>query len=277
MIIEDDLVLLELLKEKLDKSGYEITSVSDGSLALKEIKSFHPDLILLDMVLPGASGMEILEVTHKDPDISSIPVIIISNSGQPVEIERALGLGVKDYMIKTEFSPDDILEKVDKVFGGREGAEEALEDDVEGDDVEIEKNKADKILMGRTGDMNSVLIVEDDKFLKDLLLQKLQKEGMKVIEATDGETALSLIKKEMPRIILLDIILPGISGFEVLERMKSDPDISSIPVIVLSNLGEEKDKKRSLDMGAKKFLVKAEHTASEILDEIRKVLAASYV
>jgi DNA-binding response OmpR family regulator len=269
LIIEDDLVLLDLLKEKLNRAGYEIASVTDGNLAIKEIESFKPDLILLDMVLPGISGIELLERFHKDLSIKSIPVIIVSNSGQPIEIEKALKLGVKDYLIKTEFSPEDILEKVDKIFSNRKEINETQERAERKNIDEVQKEKQSR-------EMISVLIVEDDKFLKDLLSQKLQKEGMKVIEATDGETALSLVKKEMPRIILLDLILPSISGFEVLEKIKNDPEISFIPVVVLSNLGEEKDKRKSLELGAKKFLVKAEHTASEILDEIRKVLTTSY-
>ena len=102
----------DILNRQLTTEGYTTTLVQDGALALEKIRSFGPDLILLDIILPNMSGYEILEAKLKDPTISPIPVIIISNSGQPVEITRALALGVKDYLVKAQFDPEEVLIKV---------------------------------------------------------------------------------------------------------------------------------------------------------------------
>lgn len=87
----------------------------------------------------------------------------------------------------------------------------------------------------------NILVVEDDKFLRELIVQKLNKEGYKTIEAIDGEEGVKKIKTEKPVLVLLDLILPGIDGFEVLEQVKQDPEAAKIPVIILSNLGQKDD------------------------------------
>src|SRR3989344_2487677 len=108
LIIEDDVFLGDVLLEKFKKEGFEAHLSRDGAEGLAEMKKFKPDLILLDIILPTMNGYEILEAKQKDPEIEKIPVIIISNSGQPVEINRALALGVKDYFIKAQFDPEEV-------------------------------------------------------------------------------------------------------------------------------------------------------------------------
>ena len=118
----------------------------------------------------------------------------------------------------------------------------------------------------------TILIVEDDKFLRELIVQKLIREKYEVIEAIDGEQGIKKIKEEKPDLILLDLILPGIDGFEVLARMKDDPEISSIPTIVLSNLGQKEDVEKGLKLGAVDYLIKAHFTPGEIIEKIRKYI-----
>ncbi len=117
-----------------------------------------------------------------------------------------------------------------------------------------------------------ILIVEDDKFLRDLISQKLTKEGFEVDEAIDGEEGVKMIKEVKPDLILLDLILPGIDGFEVLVKMKKNSSISSTPVIILSNLGQKEDVEKGLKLGAVDYLIKAHFTPGEIIDKIRAVL-----
>jgi len=118
----------------------------------------------------------------------------------------------------------------------------------------------------------TILIVEDDKFLRELIVQKLIREQYEVVEAIDGEQGIKKIKEEKPDLILLDLILPGIDGFEVLSRMKDDPEISSIPTIILSNLGQKEDVERGLKLGAADYLIKAHFTPGEIIEKIRKYI-----
>ena len=120
--------------------------------------------------------------------------------------------------------------------------------------------------------MINVLVVEDDKFLRELISQKLIKDGFNVHGAIDGEEGLKMVKEFNPSIVLLDLILPGIDGFEVLSRIKNDPSMASIPVIVLSNLGQKEDVERGLKLGAVDYLIKAHFTPGEIIEKIKAIL-----
>ena len=118
----------------------------------------------------------------------------------------------------------------------------------------------------------NILVVEDDKFLRELIAQKLSREGYKVFEAIDGEVGIKKIEKEKPDLVLLDLILPGIDGFEVLTKMKKNPAVASTPVIILSNLGQKDDVERGLKLGAVDYLIKAHFTPGEIVDKVRNIL-----
>ena len=123
-------------------------------------------------------------------------------------------------------------------------------------------------------DQTKVLIVEDDKFLSELISTKLDKEGFSINLAGDGETALKKAEEFKPEIILLDIMLPGMDGFEVLEKLKShsDTNLKNTPVIILSNFGQESKVERGLQLGAVDYLVKANFTTGEIVAKIKEVL-----
>ena len=118
----------------------------------------------------------------------------------------------------------------------------------------------------------TILIVEDDKFLRELINRKLSGEGFDALEAVDGEEGIKKIKEGKPDLVLLDLILPGIDGFEVLARLREDPEISSIPVIILSNLGQREEVEKGLKLGAIDYLIKAHFTPGEIIEKIKNVL-----
>jgi DNA-binding response OmpR family regulator len=118
----------------------------------------------------------------------------------------------------------------------------------------------------------NILVVEDDKFLRELIVQKLNREGYKTLEAVDGEEGVKIIKAEKPALVLLDLILPGIDGFEVLEQVKKDPEASKVPVIILSNLGQKDDVERGFKLGAADYLIKAHFTPAEIISKVKTIL-----
>ncbi len=261
LIIEDEKSLVDVLQSKLKKEGYKIEYAYDGEEGLKKIESWQPDLILLDIVMPKKNGYEVLEELNKKG--SKIPVIIISNSGQVVEIEKTKKLGAVDHLIKTEFSPTDVLRKVENYLNQNSGKEEKT----------ISKLKPQINPDGKTNGIK-VLLVEDDAFLREICSKKLVKEGFTVYEAIDGEQATEGIGEVKPDIVLLDIILPAIDGFQILDfiRHHKDEKVAKTPVIMLSNLGQEGDISKAMDMGANDYLVKAHFTTEEIIEKIKKVL-----
>ena len=119
---------------------------------------------------------------------------------------------------------------------------------------------------------HKILLVEDDRFLRELMSQKIVKMGEDLVVAVDGEEGARKTKEEKPDIVLLDLMLPGIDGFGVLSQIKADPETAGIPVIILSNLGQKEDIDRALKLGAADFLVKAHFTPQEIIDKIEQYL-----
>jgi len=118
-----------------------------------------------------------------------------------------------------------------------------------------------------------ILIIEDDKFLRELISRKLVKEGFDITEAIDGEEGIKKSAEIIPDLVLLDLILPGIDGFGALEKMKENTKTTSIPVVILSNLGQKDEVEKGLKLGAVDFLIKAHFTPEEIVEKIRLILA----
>ena len=253
LIIEDEITLLEAIERKLKIEGFQTITAMDGKEGMRKIETEKPDLILLDIMMPVMDGFEVLEEMKRKEYLPKIPVIIISNSGQPVEIEKALSLGVRDYLVKAEFSPDEVLNKVNNIIKKDSGAKE--------------KNNGEK-------HSKKILVVEDDQLLLDLCCKKLQKEGFDVDIAIDGNTALEKIISNKPDLILLDLVLPGIDGFEILKKIREDSDdkIKKIPVIILSNLGQESDIEKGKKLGATDYLIKASVTMEEIVKKVKDLL-----
>jgi len=117
LLIEDEEIMIELLQKKIIKEGYGFSIARNGEEGLKTMREAGPDLILLDIIMPKMGGFEVMEEMAKDDKLKKIPVIVISNSGQPVELDRAQKMGAKDWLIKTEFDPQEVIDKVIKQIG----------------------------------------------------------------------------------------------------------------------------------------------------------------
>lgn len=118
-----------------------------------------------------------------------------------------------------------------------------------------------------------VLIAEDDAFLLKILTMKFVKEGFAVDTAMDGEVALQKMRATKPDMVILDLIMPKLSGFDVLSAMRTDPSINGIPAVVLTNLSQEEDKTRAMSLGAVVFLVKGDLTIDAIARQVKEVFA----
>lgn len=117
LLIEDEELILNLLQRKLEKEGYKVSVARDGEEGLEKMRKSPPDIILLDIIMPKMGGFEVMEEAKKDKYLRSIPIIIVSNSGQPVELDRAKRLGARDWLIKTEFDPKEVIVKIKKQIG----------------------------------------------------------------------------------------------------------------------------------------------------------------
>lgn len=120
--------------------------------------------------------------------------------------------------------------------------------------------------------IKKVVVVEDDEHISKVYQVKLQKEGIEVILARDGEEAVAMISSEKPDLVLLDLMIPKKDGFGVLEDIKKIPELANIPVIVLSNLGQQSDQERALALGAVEYLVKVDYPIQEVIDKVKGYL-----
>ncbi|MDO8572835.1 MAG: response regulator [bacterium] len=277
LVVEDDSVLRDVLITKLNKTGYIALGAEDGEVAMEVMRKDKPDLILLDILMPKKDGMQVMEEMNQDENLKNIPIVVVSNSGQPVEIERAKNLGARDFLIKAVFEPNEVLEKVDNILGRQNFSQNQADTSA----AHIPETTTDTYMNNVTQastpapvNLNNtkIMVVEDDKFLRELLVRKLYSEGFVVESAIDATGAFEILTRFIPSLILLDLILPGVDGFEILSRIKKDNALSAIPVIILSNLGQKEDIERAMSLGAIDFMVKANFTLDEIASKAKKVV-----
>ena len=125
----------------------------------------------------------------------------------------------------------------------------------------------------KTATLRKLLLVEDEAMLAEMYTTKFTADGFEVICASDGAKALELAPKEKPDIILLDVIMPKLDGFAVLRQLKSDPVTKDIPVLLLTNLGQDEDLKKGKELGAVDYFVKSNHTPADIVAKVKEFIA----
>lgn len=276
VLLEDDEFLAEVIVRKLTTVGAKITRYRNGLEGLAAIRQLNPDLVLLDIMMPIMNGYEVLEIMKEERLIEEIPVIVVSNSGQPVEIERVLKMGVRDYVVKVDFTPDEVLSKARIVLtqvGKKSRFDAAQAAKAVGAPVmtpqgvpvvgAVAATTPDKTLSEL-----KVLVVEDDPLLKNLLAVKLTASGCLPLYVDDGLKVFSLAETFKPDVILLDLMIPGMDGFGVLEQLGKSDELKNVPVFVFSNKSSEEDKARAFALGAKLFRQKAETSLTSVVQEL---------
>lgn len=251
VLVEDQEVLAGLIEGKLQRAGYSVTVCRDGVAGLEMIRAQKPDLALLDMGLPRLDGFGVLEALHAEGTLPALPVIIISNTGQPIEIDRAQKLGVRDYLIKVNFNPDELVERVKQLFSEQAPAPASP---------------------GVVESEGPVLVVDDELFFVQLLEHKFQSEGFLTYHAMDVEQARNVLENSRVRAVLLDIMMPGTDGIAFLREIKSTEKWKGLPVVIISNLSQAEEVKKGMDAGAADYIVKAHAVPGDIVRRVRDIL-----
>lgn len=250
LILEGDGDLGESIANILKKAGYETTLVKNGTEGMKAIVDVLPHLILLDVVLPGGDGYDILAAKQAEPLLMKIPVFLLSTQGVPINMRRVPTGSVADYLMALHVSPQEVLDKVNRYFGHEASSASAT--------APTSGNAKQKLLW-----------VEDDKLIGTILAKKLVSSGFDLFHAKNGEEAMEALKSSIPDMVVVDLMLPGMSGFDILQKMQMDPELKKIPSMVLSNLSKPSDIEKAKMLGAKKFLVKAATSLDQIVEEIK--------
>ncbi len=133
----------------------------------------------------------------------------------------------------------------------------------------LEKNKLYGTIINMLEELKRVMIIEDDNFLSSLMKVRLEKEGFTVMQAFDGEEAIELLKTDRPDLIVLDLIMPKVMGFEVLQTISMTPELEKTPVIILSNLAQDSDIQKAKEFGAKEYFVKVKISIDDIVKRVK--------
>ncbi|HLP43756.1 MAG TPA: response regulator [Candidatus Nanoarchaeia archaeon] len=253
LVIEQDSFFGNVIQQKLKESGYEAVVTNSSVGALEQTHLVKPDLLVLDMEISNGDPFDVLKGKQAEPALKDIPTIIISQSGDLAEIKKALNLGVSDYLVKAQLNLDEFITKVKNQLNK----------------VHSTTKEGGGSLAGK-----KVMWVEDDQFLSDLISRKLNHQGCRLLYSRTGEDALKILETETPDIIILDLLLPGISGFDVLEKAKADPRVKDVPVVILSNFSQNNEVERAKKLGATKFLIKASIVLDDLVHELVAILAA---
>src|SRR3989344_5269143 len=254
LIALSDQSLINILSKKLNEEGYVPIVANRGEEALDIMHSQSPDLALIDLVLPGKNGYDVLCEKSLDRFITKIPIIIISNYGAPIEMRKIPSTSsIKDYIIKTHVEPDDVLEKINAAFGRV-----------------YEKTDEKGNIIGKPQG-KKILWAEDDKLLSTILFKKFESYGHTILKAKDSNDTFTFLENEKPDIIILDILLPGMNGLDILQKIKMNEKLRNIPVMILSNLSKESDIEKAKMLGAQKFVVKAAVSLDEIVKEVEEL------
>ncbi|MGK2934803.1 MAG: hybrid sensor histidine kinase/response regulator [Gemmatimonadaceae bacterium] len=236
LVIDDDLTQRELMKKFLTNEGFNVRAAGSGEEGLRLARQFKPVAITLDVMMPGMDGWSVLTSLKSDVALRDIPVIMVTMVDDP---DRGFTLGAADYATKP-----------------------------------IDRRRLAQILRKHTCDTPPcpVLLVEDDPSTRALTRKMLEKEGWKVSEAANGREALESMERERPRLILLDLMMPEMDGFEFAARVRRHPEWRSIPIVVLTAMDLTNDDRQRLNGYVESIIRKAGDSRESLLNQVRDLL-----
>ncbi len=237
LVIDDDPNVVTLFRRYLEGHDYQVVGLTQPSRAVEEVKRLKPYAVTLDLVMPEMDGWQVLQALKSDPSTRDVPVVICSVAGDGVE--RGIAMGVTDYLVKPV-------------------AEESLF-------AALER-------LAYTDDIYRILVVDDSTEDRKLLRRILESAGHLVEEAADGEQALSALEQELPDLILLDLMMPGMDGAEVLSRLKADARTRHIPVIIITAKDLDAEERGRLLHQAEELLQKGSFDEEALLRDVVEVL-----
>jgi signal transduction histidine kinase/CheY-like chemotaxis protein len=237
LIIDDDKALHDLLERELAAKGYHVLHAAGGREGLRIAKQTRPDVITLDIIMPDLDGWSVLKTLKDDLELRDIPVVLVT-----IMRDRDMGfaLGAADYITKP-LDREMLLAAVNRHARSAEGAQ--------------------------------VLVVDDDWKTRDMLHRTLVKEGWAVAEASNGREAIRLLERSRPVVVLLDLMMPEMDGFELLERMRRDEGWRDIPVIVVTAKDLTRAEVDQLKGHVITILQKGAYQRSDLLAEIHNMVA----
>jgi len=235
LVIDDEPAMRDLMHRFLTKEGLHVATAASGENGLRLAKELHPAAITLDVMMPGMDGWAVLAALKADPHVADIPVIMLT-----MVDDKNLGyaLGASDYLTKP-----------------------------------LERERLTAVLKKYRRDL-PVLIVDDDASLRELARRILEKEGYAVVEAENGRIALERAREMEPGVVVLDLIMPEMDGFEFVAEFRRYPAWRSIPIIVVTGKEISDEDRARLNGSVERILEKGTHTRESLLRDVHDLVTA---
>jgi CheY-like chemotaxis protein len=259
MVVEDNAGERLGIVELLGHDDVEITVAGSGQEALEELEKEPADCLVLDLRLPDMSGFEVLEKLRSTPNLADIPVVVFTGKELTAEEDAQLHTMARSIVVKGVESPERLLDET-ALFLHRVTSHLPVEKQ-----RMLERlNSSDEDLIGRT-----VLLVDDDARNIFALSSVLERRGMKVLTATTGKEAIQIIESDQDvAIVLMDIMMPEMDGFETMEIIRKQPGFRRLPIIALTAKAMKGDREKCLEAGASDYLAKPVNT-EQLLSSLR--------
>ena len=254
LIVDDEPLTVKLLAAKLPPGQYETVWAFDGKEALGKVAEDLPDLILLDVMMPEMDGYEVTQILKNDPKTRDIPVILITALDGTDDKVKGLEAGADEFLNKP-VNTTEFLSRVKSLLRLKQ-YQDQLKKHVESKDLFPESTNEGGRTSQECQEPASIILVEDDKKDAKLIQGYLNGEPYRVSVASSGEDTITRAQQEKVDLILLDILLPGMDGFEVCRRLKDSEETKNIQIVVITNLKDLESKIKGIEQGADDYLVK---------------------
>jgi len=237
LVIDDDPTMRDLMYRYLSKEGFRVELAATGEVGLQKARELHPDAITLDVMIPGQDGWSVLTAIKANPALADIPVIILTMVDDK---NMGYALGASDYLMKP-----------------------------------VERDRLTAVLNKYRCDnpLCPILLVEDDPTSRDLMRQMLEREGWIVVTAENGQVALNHLEQTLPELILLDLMMPQMDGFEVIAELQKRPEWRSIPVIVITAKEMSPTEQTHLQGSVEQVLQKGAFSREDLVAVVRQWLS----
>ncbi|MCB0153886.1 MAG: ammonium transporter [Anaerolineae bacterium] len=236
LVIDDDPDSRDLLSRFLQKEGFQVVSAPNGEIGLRMARELHPLAITLDVMMAGMDGWSVLTALKADPELSDIPVIMLTMVSDK---NMGYALGAADYLMKP-INRERLLATLQKYRCAAASCR--------------------------------VLLVEDEPDIRELVRRTLEKEGWQVTEAENGRVALERMAENAPELILLDLMMPEMDGFQFITAKQARPEWEAIPTIIVTAMDLSTEERQQLNGSVQYVLQKGAYTHAELLQEVRRLV-----
>lgn len=262
LVVEDNKMNMKLVRSLLQLKHFQVIEAEDGEQGVLMAETHLPDLILMDIQLPGMDGLSATKVIKNNPVLNHIPVVALTSHAMRGDDVKASEAGCDGYITKP-IDTRHFIENIMRHLPMNENSHDLYEDKADSS-IKEEKNYD-------STSRYTILVVDDELRNIKLITAMLSSEPYEILQADNGEKALEIINTHRIDLVLLDVMMPGINGFEVTRIIKNNQETKNIPIILVTALDGSENKTKALEVGADEFLTKPVNKV-EIITRVKSIL-----